>query len=690
MKQGKRIFFFFACLFCLANQTSHANEERIIRIATTLDHGFFYLEENGQLSGYNYEYLQMIAQHTGWVYEYVVIDEGSSQANLEKATELLSQGEVDLIGTVFRDETTEELYEFPVSYTGVVRYCLYSSANNYEITQDNYFSRDSLSIALVEGEEVNEFYQDVRALSEIPFQVQEAESYAQSLEMLLTEQVDTIITTDTSAESWMLSYLTTIDHTPFYFVAQKGNTSLTAELNQAVLNLGIEEPDMHQRLLGEYFAFSHSGDILLTAEEVLALEEYDYLTVGFTKTLAPYQFYSSDDIPPTGISVDILDCISHIIGVEFRYVWVDGNQDIIDKLASQEIDLVATLPLNYTIGHDLDVILSRPYLSNGTTWLTRQNETTDEAKFHLVSGNIPYYEVENLETTLEIETAIRNLSEEGEFSVFCDPNVSKYYLQVLNFDNIQSLTVSNISSEICLGIGKHLSTTIVGLLNHSMLHLDPFEVDQIVHNNVTYHDDEMTAREFFKKYSITILYCVTVIFLVILWVLLVHARKFRKLSQQDSLTKLYNAGFFHRYGEESVKKLEKGGLILIDIDYFKDVNDNYGHQAGDGIIISVANTLQKYFRTSDKVARLGGDEFVILLENYCEQEEIQRRFTQILAELADQERKIPVTLSIGAYLFDSPPSYKELYQRADQELYKVKEKGRNGFSVAFNEAEETA
>ncbi len=679
MKYGKNLLFccLFACLLCLT--PSQASEERIIKIATTLDHGFFYLEENGALSGYNYEYLQLIAQHTGWQYEYIIVDEGDSEASYAKATALLQAGEVDLIGTMQRDEVNEALYEFPLSYTGVMRHCLYSSANNYEITQDNYFSRENLSIALIENDPINEIYPEVRVLQDIPFDIVYAKDQAEAMELLLTEQVDTLITTDTSADSWMLTYLTTINHTPFYFVADKGNITLTEELNQAILNLEVEEPDVHQRLLGEYFNFTHSGDILLTSEEMTALDDYDYLTVGFLKLFEPYQFYVSDDIPPTGISVDILDYIAGIIDMEFRYVWVEDNADIIQKLESQEIDMVATVPLNYDIGFQLDVILSRPYLSNGTTWLTRNNETTEEAKYHLVSGNIPYYSTESISSTMEIEPALLELSEKGEYSIFCDPNVSKYYLQVLDLGNIQSQTVSNISSEISLGIGKHLGTTIVGLLNHAMLHLDPFALDEIVHNHVSYQNDEMTVREFFKKYSLSILSLMTVIFSVILWFLLFQARKFRTLSQQDSLTKLYNAGYFHRYAEEAVKKSENGGLILIDIDYFKQVNDTYGHHAGDNIIILVATTLTNYFRTSDKVARLGGDEFVILIENHCHDEELKRRFSCILEDLTKKE--IPVTLSIGAYLFETPHSYKQLYHMADQELYTVKEKGRNGFSL---------
>ncbi len=156
-------------------------------------------------------------------------------------------------------------------------------------------------------------------------------------------------------------------------------------------------------------------------------------------------------------------------------------------------------------------------------------------------------------------------------------------------------------------------------------------------------------------------------------------KKLEVKSQQDSLTKLYNAGYFHEYAEEKVVQLDNGCLILIDIDFFKDVNDTHGHQAGDTVLKNVAKTLEKQFRSNDIIARLGGDEFVILLEKEVAKEFLEERCKNILEELSAEHHEVPVSLSIGGYIFKEPKEYKDLYKLADEILYKVKEKGRNGF-----------
>ncbi len=159
-------------------------------------------------------------------------------------------------------------------------------------------------------------------------------------------------------------------------------------------------------------------------------------------------------------------------------------------------------------------------------------------------------------------------------------------------------------------------------------------------------------------------------------------KKLQIKSQQDSLTKLYNAGYFHEYAEEKIAELKQGCLVLVDIDYFKKVNDTHGHQVGDTVIINVAQTLEKYFRSNDTIARLGGDEFVILLEQEVAKEFLEERSKNILEELAADHHDVPVSLSIGGYIFKNPKEYKDLYKLADEMLYKVKEKGRNGFEFA--------
>lgn len=678
-----QFYIFVFVIFHVTTSNSYALEEnsaqRVVKVATILDHGFFYLEENGELAGYSYEYLELLSQRTDWVYDYVIIDEGSVTDSYNKAIEMMEVGEIDLIGTVLENEELEDIFSFPETHSGIVRYCLMSLANNYKITVDNYFLQDILRVALVEGAAINQHFTDLFDLRNIPYEVTYVSSYEEAKQLMINEKVDTLLATDTSYDSWMLNTLTTITRTPFYFVVKNGNTELLTELELALQSLDVLDPNFRQNLITDYFAHNHDGDIILTTEEELAISKFEYLNVGIFADYPPYETFQYGQA--SGITIEILDCLSDITGIQFRYVLVDSFQDIAEKMSTGEIDLVGSIGANSDVAKELGVILSEPYLDNGTLWLTRKNETTKNAVFHMVSGNIPYYENENLTRVEDIQSALLDLSENGTNSIFCEPNVAKYYLYHLDIDNVEYQTVGNISSEIVLGMGKHLDDAVMGLLNHAMLHLDSSKVEEIVLQNMTF-ETEITFKSFLKMYSTLIVTIVILVLSVILAATIYHSNKFKKMSRQDSMTKLFNSGYFHKYTGEKTKKLNQGCLILIDIDLFKEVNDTHGHQKGDEVIQIVAHSVKKRFRQGDMVARLGGDEFAVLLENPCDKEELESKFKSLLEDLQNNQAGIPISLSIGGHIFSGGIAYKELYDLADENLYKVKENGRNGFSFS--------
>ncbi len=128
------------------------------------------------------------------------------------------------------------------------------------------------------------------------------------------------------------------------------------------------------------------------------------------------------------------------------------------------------------------------------------------------------------------------------------------------------------------------------------------------------------------------------------------------------------------------------GLLFIDIDYFKAVNDQYGHDIGDQALQMVATTLKYNVRKSDLVGRWGGEEFLVLLYDVANQDEISP-IAEKLKKLIETSRldienhSIALTVSIGATLFRPDDTPKTVVRRADQLMYQSKNAGRNRVSV---------
>ncbi|MBX3118458.1 MAG: sensor domain-containing diguanylate cyclase [Fimbriimonadaceae bacterium] len=164
-----------------------------------------------------------------------------------------------------------------------------------------------------------------------------------------------------------------------------------------------------------------------------------------------------------------------------------------------------------------------------------------------------------------------------------------------------------------------------------------------------------------------------------------EVQKMAKLASIDALTGAANRLTFDTVLENLTEEAEKApfGVVAIDLDFFKQVNDTYGHPAGDRVLVEVVNKLEQLVRSSDIVARLGGDEFVVLLADATPErtEQIAKRLRDRLQfYLPVDGNKIPVHVSVG--WAHSSEGVADIVSRADRMLYEGKRKSRDGHSIA--------
>lgn len=153
----------------------------------------------------------------------------------------------------------------------------------------------------------------------------------------------------------------------------------------------------------------------------------------------------------------------------------------------------------------------------------------------------------------------------------------------------------------------------------------------------------------------------------------------------DPLTGVPNRlAFDQRMMQESARWERYGGaltLLLCDIDYFKRINDTYGHKAGDKALRVIANTLARHLRASDFLARVGGEEFAVILPETAPQaaEKVAEKLRWAVqsCEFVYQGKPVPITISGGYSQFGEGDKPDDVYQRADAALYEAKRAGRN-------------
>lgn len=176
-------------------------------------------------------------------------------------------------------------------------------------------------------------------------------------------------------------------------------------------------------------------------------------------------------------------------------------------------------------------------------------------------------------------------------------------------------------------------------------------------------------------------------------------RQIEESSYTDPLTKAYNRFFLDRHSDKLKEKLEKHisfGVLMLDIDHFKNINDTYGHAVGDAGIVLLVETIRKVIRPIDKLVRYGGEEFVVILDN-ADMEEAKRVAEKIRTAFAMAKKcsrgELTFNKSVSIGVSVMPEFSKDIWEcinQADTALYEAKEGGRNRVIPYSNEVQARA
>lgn len=164
--------------------------------------------------------------------------------------------------------------------------------------------------------------------------------------------------------------------------------------------------------------------------------------------------------------------------------------------------------------------------------------------------------------------------------------------------------------------------------------------------------------------------------------LLLHDSKF------DQLTNIYNKKMAERIIEAQLKQSspqERHAFIILDLDNFKEINDSYGHKAGDQVLVKIAHILNYVFCKRDIIGRFGGDEFIIFLKGIQSKESVEEYIKELYRILQKTSGLEGISCSIGIVLFQGGASYEHIFQQADVALYTAKNRKKGQYVFYQNQ-----
>lgn len=159
-------------------------------------------------------------------------------------------------------------------------------------------------------------------------------------------------------------------------------------------------------------------------------------------------------------------------------------------------------------------------------------------------------------------------------------------------------------------------------------------------------------------------------------------KRLKERSRRDDMTGLLTRHAFRTALSGEGDAPTAGALLIVDADRFKQINDTFGHQAGDLALLEIAGAITGALRQSDLVARVGGEEFAVFLRGAdpAEAEQVAERIRQNVANASfspDEGIAVPLSVSIGGAMSGDGQSFARLFESADRRLYEAKNAGRN-------------
>lgn len=152
-------------------------------------------------------------------------------------------------------------------------------------------------------------------------------------------------------------------------------------------------------------------------------------------------------------------------------------------------------------------------------------------------------------------------------------------------------------------------------------------------------------------------------------------------ASHDALTGVYNRDGYHSLLKEI--DLNRTYMLLVDVDSFKEINDTYGHEVGDRVLVKLVQALKQYFRREDFICRIGGDEFVVLMQNAPpeQQEMLAGKINAINAFLRKTDDGLPAaSISVGITHGSAAATAEELFEKTDAAMYQAKQNGKQTYT----------
>lgn len=537
LKRATALFlvFLFACSGLFSGLAFAAGEDtETIRVGWPIQKGISEIDENGNYTGYNYEYLEEIAQYTGWNYEFVQLD-GDINDVLSQMLEMLKTGELDLMGNIGYSDELAKVYDFAGQSYGTAYTVLSVLYENTSLSQDNYQDMQGIRVAIIKGAKTRKAELDqfcsVNQIEYIPVYCETAE---EMLNLLKSGKADAMLHVDLDYYDG-LRPIAKFSPRPYYFATTKGNGAIVRQLDSAILSINQADPYFSTGLYETFFN-TQQKKILLSDRDKKYIENAGKLRVGILTDSAPFQYADKKTGELKGIAPDLLSYISEKTGLRFQLIHVSSPEELQKLTQAGTIDVVATMEYDYKLARQMNVSLSKSYASAQYVMLQKESAEKPSGRRLAMRKDYNYDgeylgEVIRFDNTEQCFDAVNN--GDADYT-YANSYTVQYYLNDPKYSNLKLIPQTYSPYEACIGIVRPNNKSLLNIMNKILLGIPEEDLQAIIYQNTTYRQ-EFTLMSLIEAYPVESMFIVVILAGLIIGCLLLILRSRTRLNRKIAM-----------------------------------------------------------------------------------------------------------------------------------------------------------
>lgn len=652
--------------------------------------------ENGLPKGFSIDYMNLIANKLAIEVKYI-------QGNWDNFLNMLENNELDLMLNVLKSKEREEKFLFTQKPYASSELAMLTRIEHKDV--HSFKELEGETMALVKG-----YHSYDRVEKDYPkINIYPTTNTYSMIEAVATKKADASYGLKTVLEYNINKHLFTnlktmknIDDKKlsFYITVNKENRVLKSIIEKAQKQITKKELE---ELKKKWFKIAKINEIksknfLFTKKEISYLNQKKHINMCVDPNYLPYE-YIDEKGNFIGIIANFINQLSKNSGINFNLIETSSWSESLNYLQKGLCDITPNTV--ETENREEHFIFTQSYFEFSNVIATKENEIFIDSienikdkkigviKNHylaeLLKSRYPNLNLVEMNNTLEGLKKIKS----DEIYAFIDsfPSIT-YNLQNERINDIKISGKIEFSSKSKIAIRKD-ELILQSILNKAINSVSPNEKEALLNRWLTIIKEE----KFNTDLLIKIVSYITAIALIIIILVIYRSnrklsilnKKLEKASQTDKLTSIYNRAKLDMLLDMEFKNKKRYkkplSLILADIDYFKKINDTYGHLIGDKILIEFSQILQKNIRETDFLGRWGGEEFLIIIP-FSNEEEAMIQAEHLRNKIQNHlfTHNIKITASFGVYEVKNIPINKAL-SNVDKALYSAKKANRNCVKV---------